>query len=91
LVVAMAAIGVLGGMAVYIGLRAFRRNKDNSLLLAATGFTFITAGTLAGSVGCIFLHIDEVTAHLTESTLVATGLFSIVYSVSRVGQLSRPK
>ncbi len=81
---------VLGSMAAYIGLKAFKRGRDASLLFATAGFTLITGGTVFGAIGCVFLNINDVMVHIAQSAMVAVGLFSIIYSISRVGRVASP-
>ncbi len=76
--------GLLGTAAAYLALRAFRRVRDDSLLLTATGFGLITSATILGAVGYVFLNIYDVTVHVAQSTAVAAGLFAIIYSISHV-------
>jgi heme A synthase len=76
--------GFLGIAAAYLALRAFRRVRDDSLLLTATGFGLITSATVLGAVGCVFLNVYDVTVHIAQSTAVAAGLFAIIYSISHV-------
>ncbi len=91
MVAATALVGVLGGTATYIGVKAFRRIGDGSLLFASAGFTLITAGTILAAVACPILTYSEVEVHLADSALVASGLLSIVYSISRAGRLAKPR
>lgn len=84
--------GVFGAIATYIGVRAFKRSGENSLLFASTGFSLITIGTVLG-VLCTFpnYQLYELESHLGQSALVAAGLFAIVYSISRAGRLAKPR
>lgn len=91
LIAATAVIAIFGGTATYIGLKAFRRSGDGSLLLAATGFTLITVGTVLGGLYYVFFTHNMVELYFAQSALVALGLFSIVYSISRAGQLAKPR
>src|SRR3989304_3144568 len=89
IIVASTLTGVFGAVATYIGVRAFKRSGENSLLFASAGFSLITVGTVLG-VLCAFpdYHLYELELHLGQSALVAVGLFSIVYSISRAGRLA---
>ena len=92
LIVATTMAGALGGAAAYIAVRAFKRSGDGSLLFASVGFSLITVGTVFG-VLCAFpiFNMAEVELHLGQTGLVAAGLFSILYSVSRTGRLAKPR
>lgn len=85
-----ALTGVFGGMTAFIGLKAFKRGREESLLFTTAGFSFITVGTVFAAVGCVFLGLNEVMVHLVGSAAVAAGLLSIIYSVTRVGPTVKP-
>lgn len=90
LITATVLIAIFGGTATYIGLKAFRRNGEKSLLFASTGFTLITLGTVLGSLYVYFTH-SLVELYLVQSSIVAAGLFSIVYSISQAGHFAKSR
>ncbi len=92
LIAATALTGLFGGMATYIGVKAFKRSGSGSFLFASAGFSLITVGTVLGVV-CAFntYQIAELEIHLAQTGTVAAGFFSIVYSISRAGRFSKPR
>ncbi len=91
MVAATVLVGIFGGMASYIGLKAFKRNREGSFLFASAGFSLVAVGTILGAVACPVYTLNEVEVHLAESGLVASGLLSILYSISRVGHSAKPR
>ena len=91
LIAASALIGIFGTMATYIGLKAFRRSRDGSLLFASAGFSLITIGTVLGGLVYVFLTHNMVEIYLGQSAMVALGLLSIIYSISRTSHLAKPR
>ena len=91
LVGALGLTVVLGVVAGYLALKAFKRVRDESFLLTAAGFGLITAATVFGAVACVFLNIYDVTVHIAQSSIVAAGLFSIIYSISHVRGTARER
>ncbi len=89
LITATVLISIFGGTATYIGLKAFRRNREKSLLYASTGFTLITIGTVLGGLYVYVTH-SLVELYFVQSSIVAAGLLSIIYSISRAGHLAKP-
>ncbi len=85
-----ALTGIFGGMTAFIGLKAFKRGRDESLLFTTAGFSFITVGTVFAAIGCVFLGLNEAMVHFVGSAAVAVGLLSIIYSISKVGPSSKP-
>ena len=90
LIAALTLISIFGGMATYCGLKAFKRDGDRSLLYASCGFTLITSGTVLGGLYVFFTH-SMVELYFVQSAMVALGLFSIIYSISHVGRLAKPR
>ncbi len=91
LMTASALIGIFGTTATYIGLKAFRRSGDGSLLFASAGFSLITIGTVLGGLVYVFFTHNMVEIYFAQSGMVALGLFSIIYSISRAGGLAKPR
>lgn len=91
LLTASALIGIFGFTATYIGLKAFRRSRDGSLIFASVGFSLITVGTVLGGLVYVFLTHNMVEIYLAQSALVALGLFSIIYSISHTGHIGKPR
>jgi hypothetical protein len=83
--------GALGVVAGYLALKAFKRVRDESFLLTAVGFGLITSATVLGAVGCVFLNVYDVTVHIAQSSAVAAGLFSIIYSISHIRGTARAR
>ncbi len=89
LTAATATTGFFGGLATYIALKAFKRNREASLLLASLGFTLITAGTVLGGLVYVFFTHNQIEVYLAQSAMVAAGFFSIVYSISKLNHLTK--
>lgn len=90
LIVATVLVGVFGGTAACLGLKAFRRNGGKSLLCASTGFALVTAGTVLGGL-FVLINQSMVELYLAQSAIVAAGLFFIVHSISLAGGSAEPR
>ncbi len=91
MVAATVLVGIFGGIATYIGLKAFKRIREGSFLFASAGFSLVAVGTIFGAVACPVYAVNEAEVHLVESGLVAAGLLSILYSIVRVGHSVGPR
>ncbi len=90
MIVATVLIAFFGGTAACVGLRAFRRKRDKSLLCASIGFALITVGTVLGGL-IVLLNHGLLELYLAPSSVVAAGLFFIVHSLSLAGGSTEPR
>ncbi len=88
LLATLGVTGILGAASAYLALKAFKKARDGSFLLTATGFGLVASATIYGAVACVFLNVYDVTVHIVQSGLVSVALVSIILSISRVRGLS---
>ncbi len=81
LLLSEAAIVALGGVLVYVSLRAYRRNKSKSMLAMSIGFVVILLGSLVEEFSLEMLGYHMIQAHILENSIVAVGLLILVYSI----------
>jgi len=81
LFVSEAAIVCLGGLLVYVSMRAYRRDKSKSMLAMSLGFFVIIMGSLIEEVALEILRYSLAEAHVVENSIVAAGLLILVYSI----------
>ena len=74
LLLSEAAIVVLGGMLVYVSMRAYRRNKSKSMLAMSIGFLVILVGSLVEEFIVEILGYQLILAHALENSVVGVGL-----------------
>ncbi len=66
---------------VYVSMKAYRRNKSQSMLAMSIGFLVILFGSLTEEIIVELLGFQLVQAHALENSVVAVGLLILVYSV----------
>ncbi len=81
LLVSEAAIVFLGGVLVYVSMRAYRRDKSGSMLAMSVGFLVIIMGSLMEEFFLELLGYPLIEAHALENSVVAVGLLILVYSI----------
>ena len=81
LLLSEAAIVILGGMLVYVSMRAYRRNKSKSMLAMSIGFFVILMGSLVEEFIVEILGYQLILAHALENSVVGVGLLILVYSI----------
>ncbi len=69
-----------GGLIALLAHRAFRRTRTTALKTAAVGFLCLIAGAAAGNV-LYLLNDDLVAGLIVQSTLTASGVLLLVYSL----------
>lgn len=81
LVAAKALIVVLGLLIAYVGYRGYRRNDSQPMLFLAAGFGFVTVGSVCESVLFDMAGLSLFTSGMTQATIIAVGMASILYSL----------
>jgi hypothetical protein len=81
LLVSEAAIIFLGGVLVYVSMRAYRRTKSRSMLALSLGFAVIIMQPLVEEVFLYVFRNPMLEAHILRNLIVAVGLLIIVYSI----------
>lgn len=81
LVAAKAVIAVLGLVIAYVGYRGYRRNDSRPMLFLATGFGFVSVGSVCESVLYDVAGLSLFTSGMTQAAIVAVGMASILYSL----------
>lgn len=74
-------IVTLCGILVYVSMKAYRRNKSQSMLAMSVGFIVILFGSLIEELIIDVLGYPLVEAHALENSVVAVGLLILVYSI----------
>lgn len=70
-----------GGTVTYFAFRAYKRTRDRSLGLLASGFGLITLGVLLAGFLSEVLDVSLGVGILVESLLVLVGMLVIAYSL----------
>ncbi len=81
LLLSEAAIVALGGVLVYVSMRAYRRTKNKSMLALSLGFAVIIMEPLVEEVFLDVFRNPMLEAHILRNLIVAVGLLIIVYSI----------
>lgn len=81
IVLSETAIVVLGGVLVYISLRAYRRTKNKSMLALSLGFAVIIIEPLVEELFLDIFKNPMLEAHILRNFIVAVGLLIILYSI----------
>lgn len=74
-------IVAMGGLVVLLLLRGHRRERSQSMLFLAIGFSLITLGSVIEGVLFEFFGYGLLEVHIVEAILVLFGLISVVYSI----------
>lgn len=74
-------IVVLGGILVFVSWRAYRREKNRSMLAMSIGFAVIVIGPLIEEFLLDFLEYPLIEAHTLRNVTVAISLLILVYSI----------
>ncbi len=74
-------IVLLGTVLVYLGFKAYRRNRSKDMIFLSLGFALITAGSVAAGILFEFLGFQLVDVSMIESTMVVLGFASLIYSI----------
>jgi len=81
LILSETAIVFLGGILVYVSLRAYRRHGSRSMLVMSLAFVLILLGSIIEEITLEFLGYHMIESHILENTIVALGLLILVYSI----------
>lgn len=81
IVVAKTATLLLGGLITLFSFRAYRRTGALALRALATGFAFVTLGSLVGGVIDLLTDVGLLNGVLVQSVLTAIGFGIITYSL----------
>ena len=81
LLLSEAAIVALGGVLVYVSMRAYRKTKSRSMLALSLGFAVIIIEPLVEEVFLEVFRNPMLEAHILRNLIVAVGLLIIVYSI----------
>ncbi len=76
-----AAIVLLGGVLVYVSMRAYRRYKSKSMLVMSIGFVVILVGSVLEELFLEILGYSLIESHILENSVVALGMLILVYSI----------
>lgn len=71
----------LGGLIIYVGVRAYRRTKSRSVLAVSLGFAVMVTGSLAEEIVLQLLPYPMTEAHIIRNSIEAVGLLILVYSL----------
>lgn len=75
------AIICLGGVLVYVSMRAYRRSKSRSMLAMSVGFLVMVLGSLVEETLVELFGFQLIESHALENSVVAVGLLFLVYSL----------
>ncbi len=81
LLISEGLIILLAGAIIYTSMRAFRRTHSKAMLAMCLGFTVFLVGTLGEEIAVELLGYQMIEAHILENSIVAIGLFILVYSI----------
>ncbi len=81
LLLSEAAIVAVGGVLVYVSMRAYYRTRNKSMLALSLGFAVIIMQPLVEELFLDVFRNPMLEAHILRNLIVAVGLLIIVYSI----------
>ncbi len=71
----------IGGLVVLLLLRGYRRERSQTMLFLAIGFSLITLGSIIEGVLFEFFGYSLLEVNIVASIITLAGLISVVYSI----------